>query len=326
MTTLKKLIALSLMIACMFMITSCAQNNSDDIDIMNFKKDTEIDRFYKYYNPSPIFFETEEPDDTVKVPESTELNLEERRKVNEIFEKLTNYYGIEKEMPEIKKVSKDVINQGGSSSIEITGKYDDKTGIIYVTSNFEAATLAHEMLHYLSGEGVKYTVEGKGFAVYFNEGVTNYFSTKVYPFTEEYTVYELETHQAQMLATAIGEDELAKAYFSGDVTNIKNDFNSSLQNVYGNEILMDLELTPFDTYVGSLDAYFMFMMFMDEDPETAIEYISLEADTTESMMLLYGIKKGKAEAEKELISKLIQNERVITWSYYTSFPEMICEG
>ena len=316
MTTLKKLIALTLTLIGMFQLTSCKNNDmhyEDEIYLKSNYQEDDISKYYTYYNPSPFFYEAEEAEETIEVPESSELNEEEKSKVNEIFAKLTKYYGIEKEMPEVRRVSKEVMNQGGMSAIDITGKYDIKTGVIYVTSNFEEATVAHEMLHYISPNGIKYKIEENGFAVYFNEGVTNYLSTRIYPFPDGYAVYELETHQAQMLATAIGEDNLAKAYFSEDITGIRDDFNSTLQNFYANETVIGVELTPFDIYIGCIDAYFMLMAFINEDPETAIEYISLEADTIESMMLAYGVKKGKGEEQKKLISKLLQNEDRISW-------------
>lgn len=326
MTTQKKIVALTLTLIGMFQLTSCKNNDmhyEDEIYLKSNYQEDEISKYYTYYNPSPFFYEMDEAEETIEVPESSNLNEEETSKVNEIFAKLTKYYGIEKEMPEIRRVSKAVMNQGNTSAIDVTGKYDRVTGVIYVTRNFEEATVAHEMLHYLSGDGFRYNIEGNEFAVHFSEGVTNYLSTKLYPFPDGYSVYELETHQAQMLATAIGEDNLAKAYFFEDITSIRDDFNSTLQNFYANETIIGVGLTPFDIYVGCIDAYSMFMTFIDEDPETVIEYISLEADTIESMMLVYGIKKGKGEELKKLISKLLQNEDGISWSYYTSFSEMI---
>lgn len=298
----------------------------DEIYLKSNYQEDDISKYYTYYNPAPIFDDVQEDSNVAaeQSPRGKELDEEQKHQVGEIFERLTEYYGIEKEMPEMRVISFEEMNGGTGTAVDMTGRYDKQLNVIYITPKFEEATVAHEMMHYFSGDGLRYTFNGKRFGKFFSEGVTNYLSTKLYPFPDEvYSIYELETHQAEMLATVIGDDKLAEAYFTGDITSLREDFNSTLSDWYGNVILEDVELTPFDIYVGCIDAYFMFMTFIDEDTETVIEYISLEADTIESMMLAYGIKKGKSEEQKKLINKLLQNEDRISWSYYTSFSEMI---
>lgn len=329
MTTMKKLIALTLTLIGMFQLTSCKNNDmhyEDEIYLKSNYQEADINSYYTYYNPAPIFDDVQE-DSNVAVeqsPKGKELDEEQKHQVGEIFERLTEYYGIEKEMPEMRVISSEEMNGGTGTAVDITGRYDEQLNVIYITPKFKDATVAHEMMHYLSGDGLKYTSSGKRFGRAFSEGVTNYLSTKLYKFPAEgYSIYELETHQAEMLATVIGDEKLAEAYFTGDITSLREDFNSTLSDWYKNEILQEVELTPFDTYVGCIDAYFMFLSNIENDPENIINYISIEADTIESMMLAYGKKKGKENELKEVVHKLIENEQMISWSYYTSFSEMI---
>lgn len=326
MTTFKKLTAITIMLVGMFQMTSCKGNDTNYTDEMYLKSNyKESVDYYSYYNPSPIFSEAHNinDEDIDCNPKGEKLKEDQIQKVSKIFENITNYYGIEKEMPEIRVVTEEEMNSE-TGSINVTGKYFRDMNVIYIVEDFEEATVAHEMVHYLSGEGLIYVSNGMQFGRLFDEGVTNYLSTRIYEFPEEgYCVYELETHQAEMLASIIGEDKLAEAYFSGDITILRDEFNATLRDIYENEIVEGVELTPFDVYVGCIDAYFMFLSNIEYDTEVIIDYISMEADTIESMMMMYGRQKGKESELKELVKNLIANEEMIAWSYYTSFSEMV---
>lgn len=211
--------------------------------------------------------------------------------VNQIFEDLSQMYGVHKSTPGVGYFH---------PHDNIDCQYSK--GTIYISfndySNLEDVKtgIAHELTHYLSENGrffgFLYTLDDKYiFGCSFSEGVTNYFSTKYYP---DSRYYQYETHVAKLTSMCYGEEALSKDFFASDISYLRADFNSALSRYYHNTSYDSLTFTPFDLMTSFLNAY----------GDTSID------DTTrvnqmlavDEMFLYYAKQKGCENEVKEEIS------------------------
>ena len=293
----------------------------------------------QYYNPAPLFF----PMDNIiscQYPEGREPSSVLLNECEEIFKNLSKHYNIEKELPSIRVLSlKEMAEATGKpETIEVVGAYKDGTLYIvddcFVDEGFKA-TIAHELLHYLSdngneaGPGLRYCSQGQLMGATLDEGVTNYLSTLVYPFPDYVCVYEFETHAAEQLALAVGEDKLAEAYFKSDILAIKEAFDNSLKETYKTITVEEYKstnmegivLSPFDIFTGTLNAYNYFLSSISMYTSN-LNYAMLQAETAEEMLMFYGSVNGVEEKMKQNLTKFLESENQITWTYYTRLEEL----
>lgn len=147
----------------------------------------------------------------------------------EVFEKIAGKYNLSNtDMPAIKSLTNDDFKS--ASSMNVMARYSPELKTVIIAKNFGEegkSYLCHEYFHYLSDNkddnslGFEYLIDsnketylvGHGL----NEGVTNFFSTKVYKHPEGTCIYEFETHIADMLSVAYGEEELWNYFINGDI-------------------------------------------------------------------------------------------------------------
>lgn len=210
--------------------------------------------------------------------------------VLQVFEEVSQLYGLEKKAPNIAYFKPhDNINCQYSK------------GCIYIDfmnyDNIEDAksAIAHELVHYLTDNdalyGFNYALDDMYlFGHTFNEGVTNYFSSKYSPDS----CYQYETHVASLIAICYGEEALANDFFSSDVTNLKSDFDYALKKYYSNQKLNSVTLTPFDLMTSLINTY-------GQSSDNQIRINQMLA--IDEMLLYYAKQKGCEVAVKEEILK-----------------------
>jgi len=252
---------------------------------------------YKHYYPSPLWIENAES----RVFTVKNTSDPSEKQVNEcinLFNRLCDYYGITKAMPEIKITTPENLSVGiGAAAIY-------SKNCLYLTNTSHNATITHEMCHYLSDVGTHigfeyYLDDTRSTGHYLTEGVTTYLSSKICPYVSEdnLSFYEFETHIARLLAVIYGEEQLRKDFFNADISNLRDDFNTALKNVYSSITVDGVKATPFDILSGTLDS-FGFCLY-EYDPYKSTVFIDSYdealnfATSIEEMLLLYGKEKGK---------------------------------
>lgn len=297
----KKIFALAMVaILSLMFFTSCG------------KKEPEFfEKGYAYVTPDYYFTE-------VKQPKGVEPSEALQEKIENIFETLCTQYNIQKELPKIEVITKKQAKKfwGNTDEVGDLGQYND--GVLYLLENCHEGVIAHELCHYLSDngevEGMHYQAEDIIIGRYFNEGITNYFSTKLFPHDEYYSIYEYETHVAKLLAIIYGEENLQNAYFSGNPEGLRNDINACIQEYYEVYHLNGVPMYAFEAMATSIDTYTMAYLYAVQGPavdEFYYEDIALsnaEAQSVEEMLLFYAREKGvEKEVKKEIKSFMDSN-------------------
>lgn len=273
---------------------------------------------YKPQHFFPVYsFDDVEAFESVYEIEGNEPSEEVRQHIQGIFSVLRDNYAIvEKELPTIKVLTEKQANElwGTTEEGGCRALYDN--GVLYLVDSNEEGVIAHELCHYLSDNtslGMYYQIDDILVGRYLNEGVTNYFSTQYFQYDQYYVTYEFETHVAKLLSIIYGEDNLRNAFFSGDVSKLREDFNSVMEKYYGvcHVSDTDINLTPFDAMACCLDTYtyaYLEMMtcamsgIINEDLKTLT---LVEAQTVEEMLVLYAKEKGvEKEVKKEILAFL----------------------
>lgn len=196
-----------------------------------------------------------------KIPEGKELTSDFKKDVEKLFQELCAFYGVKKELPEIKMVSSEELkNYGGD--VELQSFYDFQTKTLYLLNGFSLENISykdivtHELLHYLSDNGekrglVKQTDE-KEFNKYLNEGVTEYLAEKfVGKNFYNTTPYLFQMFFVEELVMLFGEDTLEKAYFSSDDSELRQMFNTAVNPYYKEEEFEDIKYDAFDYFSSS---------------------------------------------------------------------------
>lgn len=281
----------------------------------------------EYYNPIPLFFEIDAEagkDSFAKL--SSETSGEQKEMVLQVFQELCEEYHINKENPEVKTLTAESMSEiNGSTSWMPTGVYGgEKT--IYLREGFSRKDISvgcHELCHYLSGDGVKYFIGEKyvtGSAL--NEGFTNYFSTRLYPHPKMQSVYEFETFVASQFVAIVGEEVAEKMYFHGAISELRDDFNNSLKDIYPDEEVEDVISTPFDTLCGTMQAYSYSMSMVDENQEF-VDYAMMCVDCIEEMILNYAEQKGEKTECQKMLGEFLMAEQAITWTQFSNLGMMV---
>lgn len=252
---------------------------------------------------------------------------------NHVLEVVSQFRTFDKEKLTLKVLPNDVF--GGDGCLQRTALYGGN-GVIYIPESFDESGksfLCHEIYHYMSdGDHVGIqTVVSNGRKEYpachaLNEGITNYFSTKVIRHPDGVSVYEYETHVAAELAVIFGEKKLWNVYSQGKTEALRNDFNAALSAIYPNEILDEIELTPFDVFSETLDVYMMYMDGFDRiskeyGKEATIDEFSKLVNSIEEMLYFYAVQKGKLHvAQEEMKNFLTNGSGIINFSGLTKIP------
>ena len=311
---MKKIISVLLVIVSLLSLVSCSKEES-------YGSSTS-ENTLKYYNPTFFLFEYESDNNAKKTNDGTEPSKEQIEICNNVIEKIFEKYKITKEYPKIKCMPDEFFEITGS--LTGTAKYDKISKCILIPKSFDESGksyFAHEVLHYVSdfGQetiGLEYFIKDgeKKYLVgcSLNEGITNYFSTKVIKHPKDTCIYEYETHAAAELAIVFGEDNLWKAYISGDWKSIKDFFNESVNGLYFEESYQNMKLTPFEIIQITLDEYQFLLAYADEmindyGFEQWKENFSLDVNSMEEMLINSSKEVGKAEEAKKETEKFLKD-------------------
>lgn len=286
----------------------------------------------KYYYCEPYAHKnTLKEDNSKKDEELGDITEEQRIACEEIYKNVSEYYKLEKSIPKFATG----IREKDESNIEVYAWYDKKKDMVIINPSFDpnkqndVAVVAHELIHYLSDNGSEevnsYMIENYQFGTKFLEGATNYLSTQVYPFEKGLCMYEYETHCAELMANAIGEDMFRTCYFTNNIEELRKDFNETLSDIYPNDVRVkdyeDIKFTAFDILVGNIDMYYLYLATITDFLEE--KQLFKIANSCEEELLMYNKKKGKDATE--ITSNFLKNEQKISWSYFSKFSEIIEE-
>ena len=311
----KKILALAMvMFFAIFLLTSCGKNEPDFFCAG-----------YSYTPAENFFTET-------KQPTGVEPSKELKERIESIFETLCNQYEIQKELPKIEVITKEQAKEfwGTDENGGDLAQYNN--GVIYLIEESNDGVIAHELCHYLSDNGKLggffYQTENIVLGWYLNEGITNYFSTKYFPYHDEYyMIYEYETHVAKILSIIYGEENMKNAFFSGDPEGLRNDMNACLEKYYEVYLLNDtgIPMYAFEAMATSLDTYTMAYAYaVDEFAAGSQNYredleLSLkEAQCVEEILLFYAREKGVENEVKEEIEKFLDST-IISFNFKELF-------
>lgn len=285
---------------------------------------TEKKQGYDYYYEQPIAYKTTEtsPTSDQDDEEYVQLNKETLDTCQGIYNTIIQYYNLSNPMPAF--YATHTYMKGESA---IYGHYDREKNVIFVSEDVDdkemfIAVVAHEICHYLVNKeefaGYGYMVEDYTFGTQLEEGCTNYISTKVYPFPKGTCVYEYETHCAEILANAYGEEKFVEDYFNHDFQSIRDDFNTALKDVYpdcdGTEYV-PIKMTTFDVFAGNLELYNACLNISDTNG------LRMCANSCEEQLLKYSQQKGKDSTKYTRL--LIDNQYMIPWSRVTDFNKIM---
>lgn len=300
---MKKVRILSIVMAMLLFVTSCGKKGPT-----------------YYVNPDMFSGVTKETTSgslfaTVSDPREKTFSI-----VREVFDNLSAFYGIKKDFPTIKEVPAQEIH----ADTGILAVYYPVTKTIYISdyipcsSSDMKALVAHEIMHYFSDNeksvGFKYYMDNNLLGNSLNEGVANYFSTKLYPIDVHFSLYEYETHIANLFAMAFGEEELLKAFLSSDIESLKADFNSALSDVYPEEQIGDITLTPFDMFANNFDLYEYNLMRSDDEH---FQVSFLFANSTEEMLKFYCESKDLKNAFSDETNNFLEYKSIIPWKDFS---------
>lgn len=285
----------------------------------------------QYYYADPSLCDTEEEDFEVRYGKPTEKQL---AVCTEVFSSITTFYSLEeKQMPEIRVTTLDLLSKENSLSQFAEADAISYKGIIYIAKEtFESddikAIIAHEMCHALSynsddRQGLYYSKQTVKLGNCFDEGVTNWLSSRVFPYTKETEaeIYLLETHWAEMLSIAFGEENLAKAYFDNDVESLENDFNNALDSYYPTTLEYEgIQLSIFDvwaTTITNADMYSTLMYYYNGLDKLARDALN----STEETLLFYGREKGVSDEMVSCVKALMDENPFIV--EITDFTKLV---
>lgn len=302
----KKILALVMAtISALSFLTACSKNEPEFFYIG-----------YSYENSNDFFSEREQPT-------GAEPSNELKERVEDIFKTLCEQYNLQKELPKIVVLTR-------AQAEEVWGTTEDggdlaqyNNGVLYLIEESQDGVIAHELCHYLSDngklDGLFYQTDNVILGRYLNEGVTNYFSTKIFPHNEDhYTIYEYETHVAKILSIVYGEEKLKNAFFSGNPEELREDINECLQKYYEVYPLIDagIPMYAFEAMATSLDtfskayAYALQEFAAGQDYREDVALSLREAQSVEEMLVFYAREKGVEKEVKKEIEQFLNSSLV----------------
>lgn len=264
-----------------------------------------------------------------------ELSSSEKEKCYEVFETINTYYGLTVPKPPVEKTTfKDYYGFSTGNSITVTATYNAEKKTIFLFSDlddYSTSILAHEYIHYVADvldnkssmcQGFRYDKNGYAMGKYFDEGACNYVSTRVYPHPNDTSIYEYETHVANLFAVAIGEKEFAKAYFYGDVDTLRLDFNKAVETIYPCENFEGNEWDQFDTLIATQEAYFNFLKIIDTNPDLLRPAVFQMVNSMEEMMFFYGKQRDVKSQMQEITRTFLKNSYMIDWAGFSEIEKI----
>jgi hypothetical protein len=277
------------------------------------------------YRPITILTPMSEEDESVDLSEGKEPTAQQMKICKQVWDKVKQAYRTEKEMPKIVVMPNSFLNDN-SFSLTITARYFSQINTVVIPEGFDKTCksyFCHELIHYLSDtdvdgdyQGMEYSLsnssEKYAFGIALNEGLANYFSTKLYQHPEGFSIYEFETHIVAEIAVIYGEEKLWNAYTSGNYEELKNDFNTNVAEFYKTRRVNEVDLTPFEILQTTLDDY-QYVTFHFEECfgyygiDETLKHWSEDMNTMEVMMLNYATTSDKrSEVQKEM-TRLLEN-------------------
>lgn len=309
----KKILALVMATISAFSFLTACGKNEPEFFYMGFA----------YEISNDFFSESEQPTGTAP---SNEL----KERVENIFETLCKQYDLQKELPKIEVLTRAQAEEFWGSTEDFGDLAQYNNGVLYLIEESHDGVIAHELCHYLSDNGklggLFYQTDNVILGRYLNEGVTNYFSTKIFPHNEYYTIYEYETHIARILSIAYGEENLKNAFFSGNPEELRVDINECLQKYYDVYSLnnVGIPMYAFEAMATSLDtfskayAYTLQEFIAGQDYREDMTLSLTEAQSVEEMLVFYAREKGAEEEVKEEIEQFL-NTSVIPFNFKELF-------
>lgn len=290
----------------------------------------------EFYTPCFDFLiELDYVSDETPTPElSHALSSSEKKKCYEVFETINTYYGLTVSKPKVEKSTfEDYYGFSMENSIMVTASYNPEKKTIFLFSDlddYSISILAHEYIHYVADmlnnssmyQGFRYDKNGYAMGKYFDEGACNYISTRVYPHPDDTSVYEYETHVANLFAVAIGEKEFANAYFYGDLDMLRLDFNKAIENIYPCENFEGNEWNQFDTFIATQETYFNFLQIIDTNPDLIRPAVFQMVNSMEETMFFYGKQKNVKSHMQKIIKSFLDNSYMIDWNGYSQIKKI----
>ena len=277
----------------------------------------------RYYQAQPWYYEIPDLGESKSDIKASKLPSDIKELAVEIYTKVSESYGIEKELPKIALIEENDLRKilGASEDIPVYGSYVPSSKTVYLTKSFsekDAVTLAHEFLHYLSdngsNRGLIYYKYNKGFGKYLSEGVTNYLAFLLYP-EEVPQNYEFETHIAEQLAVCVGKDVLEKAYFNSDVSALRESVNNLLLDYYHSEDIEGMLLDIFDMFCGQVDMYSNAFIYCDKEVNLFKMAMAM-IDSLEEEVLFMGKVIGKNEEQLKILKEyMVQVDSVLPYTH-----------
>jgi hypothetical protein len=296
---------------------------------------TACDNFKPMYftnvsSPAP-FDASEKEKYSLNFEGSKEPSKEQMEICNEVIEQVSQQYSFDKPKPKIRVLPNKKFNR--TASIKGTAVYDSIQKIIFIPESFNSSGksyFCHELFHYISDcntsedlVGLEYFLKSDTdvylFGSALNEGITNYFSTKVYNHPKKDCIYEFETHVASLLALSFGEDALWEAYTTGNWKKVKDAFNEACKS-YPRDSFDTIRLTPFEQMEIALDEY-QFLLYNIEDfvqnfsVEAFLDEFNHHVCSIDEMLLHYAdMQNQKGKAKNKIKNFIIGSSERIDFS------------
>jgi hypothetical protein len=308
-----KMVTLSVCMVIMLCFTSCAAKTND----------------FEDYNPqiclSPVMdYEASWSYCNNDIQDATEPTELQMSICNKVMDMVYQIYTINKERPKIVCKPDSYFKGESSGSMNAMARYLAPVDTIVISQSFDdtqKSFFCHELMHYFSDTdkdsdfvGLEYSMsngqEECMLGLGLNEGIANYFSTKIYQHPKEFCIYEFETHVAAEIAAVYGDSELWRGFTSGDYESLRNHFNQCVGTIYPSKTCENYNLTPFDLFQSTMDDYYYFMVSFDGYAyeygyEAATKHFASNVNTIESMMLNYGTTIGKRSDVQAQMTKLL---------------------
>lgn len=255
-----------------------------------------------------------------KFPDGTAISSELHNELQELYEELCTYYGIQKSLPRIVQLSAEQFNDIVADGSELMqGCYNSSTKTLYIRDGIKLSNpenreiVTHEFLHYLSDNGEKrgfiyFSDDGtKEFNRYFNEGATEFLAIKFFGnlVNNENSPYALQKLLSAQISTVVGFDEFKHAYFNSDDSQIRKAFNDSVSDLYPGQNLEGTEFDPWDEICGN--CYTMWAMDMLSTSDSDNEYLLAEYAIfaySQEEIIYFAEKNNCTEEVKKLTKQL----------------------
>ncbi len=288
---MKKITALLLAVFSVLSLAACGRNFEPKYDEVTY----------------PLYEEVPEKEDTSFKEFASEPTDEVRKKVEETYFEICEFYKIDKPVPQIKVLDEDVFER--IFSVEYEAFYHPETKTIYLHENKISSkwVIVHELLHYLSDNGEKrgfiYEAEAnKERNNYFNEGATEYLTIKLLG-EKHFGPYDFQRLFAHQIALVVGEENFEKAYFTSDDSEVREFFNSSVKDFYKGVQYDSFYFDAWDEMACNCCAIWLFQL-QQPLPEDFFNIIV----RNEEEIIYMALKNDKGKEVKAELKELLMDE------------------